>query len=370
MAIITDNFNPFVATDDGGFLGFLNKSLNPFASVAELGRKLGAIRTDFNNFVTSRGTPDLTKPISPIGGRRYYMGQPLTTPTRPVPSVRGASGIDDRGVSLRAIMERDRGPSVAADAGMPDWMQQARDTLQGVDYSGVASQYRDNAAVARARVASLYKALQNERRDAESIYQGYRDTAEESIGASADQASADIAAGYESALQNQADEMAALGLADTLAQSATANMAEDQGYNMGTAAKLGNAYQNANTLGGAADLAYNQGMIGSAGFASAEGQSQIDQQLSNLLANLAMQEQQSNAQLPMQQLQYAQGLQGLYKADQPAGLSASDEIALQRIAADATRSMNQRVDDMTQFFMDKKNMTLEEAQAAANQYFG
>ena len=260
-------------------------------------------------------------------------------------------------------------PSAAADANMPDWMQLARDTLQGPDYSASIAQLQANAAAARARVASLYRALQGERRDAESIYQGYRDTAEESIGASADQASADIAAGYESALQNQAGEMAALGLADTLAQSATSNMAEDQGYNMATSAKLGNAYQNANTLGGAADLAYNQGMIGSAGFASAEGQAQIDQQLSNLLANLAMRQQESNAQLPMQRLQYAQGLQGLYQADQPAGLSASDEIALQRIAADATRSMNQRKDEMTQFFMEKKNMDLQQAMQAANDYF-
>ena len=146
-------------------------------------------------------------------------------------------------------------------------------------------------------------------------------------------------------------------------------MAEDQGYNMGTSAKLGNAYKNANTLGGAADLAYNQGMIGSAGFASAEGQAQIDQQLSNLLANLAMRQQESNAQLPMQQLQYAQGLQGLYQADPPAGLSASDEIALQRIAADATRSMNERKDAMTRFFMEKMRMDQQQAMQAANDYF-
>jgi hypothetical protein len=358
MAIFTDNFNPFVATNNGDAIGFLNSAVNPLAALARY-------RTGFNSFVNSRGTPDLSKPISPIGGRRPYMGVPLTASTRPVPSP------GDPGNSVGYPGAWSTGtPSVAKDARMPNWMKQARDTLQGVDYSGVASQYRDNAAVARARVASLYKALQRERGDAEAIYQGYRDTAEESIGASADQASADIAAGYESALQNQADEMAALGLADTLAQSATANMAEDQGYNMGTSARLGNAYQNANTLGGAADLAYNQGMIGSAGFASAEGQAQIDQQLSNLLANLAMQEQQSNAQLPMQQLQYAQGLQGLYQADQPAGLSVSDEIALKRIAADETRTLNERVDVMVRFFMDKENMTLEQAQAAANQYFG
>lgn len=308
-------------------------------------------------------------PISYLWSQQNKFPAVANTSTVPKGASTATGGIDNRGVSLRALMERDRGPSVAADAGLPDWLAQSAAALQGVDYSGVASQYRDNAAVARARVASLYKALQRERGDAEAIYQGYRDTAQESIGASADQASADIAAGYESALQNQADEMAALGLADTLAQSATSNMAEDQGYNMGTSAKLGNAYKNANTLGGAADLAYNQGMIGSAGFASAEGQAQIDQQLSNLLANLAMQEQQSNAQLPMQRLQYAQGLQGLYQADQPAGLSASDEIALQRIAADATRSMNERKDAMTRFFMEKMRMDQQQAMQAANDYF-
>ena len=256
-----------------------------------------------------------------------------TTTTMPRGASTATSGMDNRGVSLRALMEQDRGPSAAADANMPDWMQQARDTLQGPDYSASIAQLQANAAAARARVASLYRALQGERRDAEAIYQGYRDTADANIGASADQAASDIAAGYESALQNQAGEMAALGLADTLTQSATSNMAEDQGYNMGTSARMGNAYQSANTLGGAADLAYNQGMIGSAGFASAEGQAQIDQQLSNLLANLAMQEQQSNAQLPMQRLQYAQGLQSMYQADQPGTASFTELLDAQKFQA-------------------------------------
>jgi hypothetical protein len=110
-------------------------------------------------------------------------------------------------------------------------------------------------------------------------------------------------------------------------------MAEDQGYNMGTSARMGNAYRNANTLGGAADLAYNQGMIGSAGFASAEGQAQIDQQLSNLLANLSMREQEANAQLPMQQLQYAQGLQSMYQANQPGTASFSELLEAQQYAS-------------------------------------
>jgi hypothetical protein len=259
-------------------------------------------------------------------------------------------------------------PSVAADAGLPDFLAQSAAALRGVDYGASEAQLQENAAVARARVASLYKALQRERRDAESIYQGYRDTAEESIGASADQASADIAAGYESALQNQADEMAALGLADTLAQSATANMAEDQGYNMGTSARLGNAYQNANTLGGAADLAYNQGMIGSAGFASAEGQAQIDQQLSNLLANLAMREQESNAQLPMQQLQYAQGLQGLYQANQPASMSIAQEL---EAAQDAARNNLEMEKLKYQAYWDYRASGLDDMQAkqAVDEYF-
>jgi len=277
-------------------------------------------------------TQGFRTPISYIWSGKSQSPAMGGTTTTPRGASTATSGMDDRGKSLRAVMEGDRG-SAAADAGLPDFLAQSAAALQGVDYSGVASQFQDNAAVARARVASLYKALQRERGDAEAIYQGYRDTAEESIGASADQASADIAAGYESALQNQADEMAALGLADTLAQSATANMAEDQGYNMGTSARMGNAYRNANTLGGAADLAYNQGMIGSAGFASAEGQAQIDQQLSNLLANLSMREQEANAQLPMQQLQYAQGLQSMYQANQPGTASFSELLEAQQYAS-------------------------------------
>jgi len=316
-----------------GAINQANLSKNPASSV---------YKNPFFSFI--RPTTNLPKPGSK---------GPLASAVPPV-------------VADRAVKDR---TTVAADAGLPDFLAQSAAALRGVDYGASAAQLQDNAAVARARVASLYKALQRERRDAESIYQGYRDTAEESIGSSAEQAASDIAAGYESALQNQASEMAALGLADTLAQSATSNMAEDQGYNMGTAAKLGNAYKNANTLGGAADLAYNQGMIGSAGFASAEGQAQIDQQLSNLLANLAMQQQQSNAQLPMQQLEYARGLQSFSQANQPAGLSPSDEIALQRISADQTRSMNQRKDEMVQFFMDKKGMDLQQAMQAANDYF-
>lgn len=253
-------------------------------------------------------------------------------------------------------------------AAMPDFLSQAQGALTGVDYSGVMNDYKGIAAKARARIAAMYKALQGERQDAEALYSGYRDAASESIGASANQAASDIAASYQDAVDQQATEMAALGLADTLAQSAAQNMTEDQGYNAATAAKMGASFKNANELGRAADLGYNQGMIGAAGFASAEGRAQIDQQLSQALAQLAMAQEQANAQLPLQQLQYAQGLQGMWQSQNPT-LSASDEIALQRISSDATRSMNQRKDDMVQFFMDKKGMDLQQAMQAANDYF-
>ena len=275
------------------------------------------------------GAPGTKIPGSFYGPTKYgNIGVDPNKPTFKIfPKGTGAPGGIGAAARVRELA------SASTDAGMPDWMQLAKDTLQGVDYSASATQFQDIAAKARSRIAAMYKALQGERKDASSIYQGYRDTAEANIGASADQAASDIAAGYESALQNQASEMAALGLADTLAQSATSNMAEDQGYNMGTAAKLGNAYKNVNTLGGAADQAYNQGMIGSAGFASAEGQSQIDQQLSNLLANLSMKQQEANAQLPGQQMQYAQGLLDMYQRQQPATPDFTQQLNAQKFDA-------------------------------------
>jgi hypothetical protein len=205
-------------------------------------------------------------------------------------------------------------------------MAQAAAMLQPVDYSSSAEQFEATAAKARSRIAAMYKALKGERKAATDIYQGYRDDAKASIDASAEQAAADIAAGYDSTNQLRSEEMAALGIADALAQSASVNMNEDRAYNTGAAAELGKSYSSANELGRAADLAYNEGMIGAAGFASAEGQAQIDQQLSNLLANLAMKQQEANAQSPAQQLNYAQGLQSMYQSQQPVGLTAAEQL--------------------------------------------
>ncbi len=231
---------------------------------------------------------------------------------------------------LNATADRMAGPpaarTVAAAAGLPDFMAQAAAMLQPVDYSSSAEQFEATAAKARSRIAAMYKALKGERKAATDIYQGYRDDAKASIDASAEQAAADIAAGYDSTNQLRSEEMAALGIADALAQSASVNMNEDRAYNTGAAAELGKSYSSANELGRAADLAYNEGMIGAAGFASAEGQAQIDQQLSNLLANLAMKQQEANAQSPAQQLNYAQGLQSMYQSQQPVGLTAAEQL--------------------------------------------
>lgn len=306
------------------------------------------------------GIPRTPFPYQAAGIKKFSDVIPATTKS---PDIIGSVGGIKGPAELGSVDPSAPAPGI----NMPEFLKQAAGLITGVDYSGVANDYSAIAAKARARIGAMYKALQGERQAAEAVYSGYRDAANQSIGASADKAASDIATAYQNASDQQASEMAALGLADTLAQSAAQNTAEDQGYNASRAVQMGASYKNANELGRASDLAYNQGMIGAAGFAGAEGKAQIDQQLSQLLAQLAMAQQQSNAQLPFQQMQYAQGLQSMWQAQHPQ-LSIDDQIALQRINSYNTRYENQRRDAQYWKFRDS-GMDDAAAKQAVNDYF-
>lgn len=213
-----------------------------------------------------------------------------------------------------------------------DYMAEAMKAITGVDYQGMMDRARQSESDASSRVNAMYRALQGERRGAETDYNQYRDTATDNINASADAAAADIAAGYQNSMQTQANELAALGIADALGQSAQGNLAEDAGYNQGLAETIGSNYVGANEANRANDLAYNQDMIGVAGFQNNEVRSDMTSRLLDRLAEYDLAEQQQNMSLPQMQLDYANSLYGWENKGAPSftDMLAADEFQYQQ----------------------------------------
>lgn len=371
MAVVTNNFNPFVATDDGGFAGFLNKALNPFAA---LNSALTTGRQQFNSLFSNptMGTPRVPgAPISPIGGRRPYVapGMPVA-PGAAAPSMFNDSLAPDASAS-RAIT-RSRVPAAERSTAAPSvvkdleyWLDQVRgqDTT---DYAGLQSDYEDVAAKAKNRIAAMYRSLQGERKAAEDLYGGYRDTAAESIADSSTSAADDIRAAYEDAYQTQAETAMALGIDNPLGGFDMANMADSQGANQALIAQLGQTYAGANDLGRASDLAYNQDMIGSAGFGSREAQAGIEASLAQRLAELsaARTSQGSLANL----LPLAMQMQQFDSALTP-GMTFEQQLEATRQAFQQGASSQQLQLDWVKALMDQ-GQSYEEASANANAILG
>lgn len=202
-------------------------------------------------------------------------------------------------------------------------------TDQGANFDILRNRYKESAADVQERTAAMYRALQGQRETAAGTYGDIRNETGANIQQNADAAAADIQDAYNNAYQTQANQLAELGIADTLLSSANQNMMEDSGYNQGLAEQLGSAYANANELGRASDLGFNQDMIGVAGFADAETRANIDQQLLNQLANLDFQQSQQNYDRSMNMLGQATGAQAL-----DAALSGAPSWEQQQAALD------------------------------------
>jgi hypothetical protein len=218
-------------------------------------------------------------------------------------------------------------------------------TDTGSNWDALRTHYKDSAADVQARTAAMYRALQGQRDTAAGTYGDIRNEAGANIQANADAAAQDIQDAYNNAYQTQADQLAQLGIADTLLASPTQSMMQDAGYNQGLSEKLGSAFANANELGRASDLAYNQDMRGVAGFADAETRANIDQQLLNQLANLDFGQSQENYNRNMSLLGQATGAQALDSSLQPWSPSwDQQQSALDSASQNALRNQQWQTD--------------------------
>ena len=258
-------------------------------------------------------------------------------------------------------------PPVVKDAAY--YMNLATQGLGGVDYSGLRTRAQESVAGTDERVKAMYRAMREIQAEEAANREASRSEAGQSITASADQAATDIAQGYENAIGSLADEMAALGIGETLAQEPAQRVAAESGRNQAISRQLGQISGNLNTELGQGESAFNQQTRDITGLEGANFRSTMQNDLLNRLAELDAAEQQQNQQLPMQRLAYAQDLRGYDQSFEPQGLSFAEQLQLQQLAADSTLSLAQRQDEMFRFFMDKKGMDPATASQAVNDYF-
>lgn len=302
-----------------------------------------------------------------------WAGKPTAAPTGNAPMTPGGmstadSGMNNAGVSLRALMERERGAATEAPVvkDLQYWLDQVRgqDTT---DYAGLQGDYEDVAAKAKNRIAAMYRSLQGERRATEDLYTGYRDTAAQNITKSSDEAAADIAAAYNNAYETQANMAAQLGIDTPLAGFDMANMADTAGANQSLAEQLGQIYGGANELGRASDLAYNQDMIGAAGFGSREAQAGIEASLAQRLAELSAARSSQGGLANL--LPLAQQMQQ-FDASLTPGLTFDQQLKLDDIAYNRGLDAQQAQDAMLSMLIKDAGMDYQTALETVNSRYG
>lgn len=258
-------------------------------------------------------------------------------------------------------------PEVVKDADY--YMQQAAALFPGIDFSGLRSRAETSVSDADARVKAMYRAMRDIQAEEAANREASRTAAGEAITTSAEQAASDIQQGYNNAISALADEMAALGIGETLAQEPAQRVAQDSGRQQAISRQLGQISGGLNRELGQSESAFNQQIRDVTGLEGVNFRSQLQSDLLNRLAQLDMAEQQQNQDLALQRLNYAQGLRGFEQSFEPQGLSVSDQLEAQRIANDASQSLAQRQDALFMFFVDKKGMDPASAAQAVNDYF-
>lgn len=321
--------------------------------------------------------PRSSAPISPLGGRRYGgLETNLSVPgidkpiSRPADRLAGAGGLTSApGASRGGVpaFSAAMGPTIVKDADY--YLQQAAALLPGIDFSGLRSRAQTSVSDADARVKAMYRAMRDIQAEEAANREASRTAAGEAITTSAEQAASDIQQGYNNAISALADEMAALGIGETLAQEPAQRVAQDAGRQEAISRQLGQISGSLNRELGQSESAFNQQIRDVTGFEGVNFRSQLQNDLLNRLAQLDMAEQQQNQDLALQRLNYAQGLRGFEQSFEPQGLSVSDQLEAQRIANDASQSLAQRQDALFMFFVDKKGMDPASAAQAVNDYF-
>jgi hypothetical protein len=244
-------------------------------------------------------------------------------------------------------------------------MNLATQQLPGIDFSGLQARAKTSVSDTDARVKAMYRAMRDIQAEEAATREGSRTAAGESIATSATQAASDIQQGYDNAISSLADEMAALGLGETLAQEPAQRVAAESGRNQAISRQLGQISGNLNTELGQGESAFNQQTRDITGLEGVDFRSQLQSDLLNQLAQLDMAQQQQNQQLPMQRMNYAQGLRGYDQSFEPQQMSVSETIAMQEY----TRGLTQ---DAQRFWQEQykiersNNASPEEAAQRAN----
>lgn len=322
------------------------------------------------------------KYVNNIGGRRYA-GSPVAVTPTPAPTYpqgmgQFGAGYSADGVSKPATaqgfagyyntsMNAPKTPEVIKDAAY--YMNLATQGLGAVDFSGLRTRAQESVAGADERVKAMYRAMREIQAEEAANREASRSAAGEAITTSANQAATDIAQGYENAISALADEMAALGIGETLAQEPAQRVAAESGRNQAISRQLGQISGNLNTELGQGESAFNQQTRDITGLEGADFRSTLQNDLLNRLAELDADEQRQNQNLPRQRLQYAQDIRRYEQGFQPQGLSFDEQMQLEQLASDGRLSLAQRQDEMFRFFMDKKGMDPATASQAVNDYF-
>jgi hypothetical protein len=264
-----------------------------------------------------------------------------------------------RGQDISSIVTA---PDVSPVQDLQYWLDQARG-MDTTDWAGLQSGYQDVASQAKNRIAAMYRALQGERKQSGKQYEADRAAAAASISGAADTAANDIKAAYENAYQNQANVAAQLGLDNPLANEAMTAMGTRAAENQATTRNNQARFLSNNATSLADSLAFNRDMIGGAGFASNEGQANIESLLMNRLNDLQLAKQQSGSLSKL--LPLAQGLQQ-FDASLTPGMTFDQQLSAARQAADQQLAMQKLQQSWVDTLM-KNGKSYEEASAIANQ---
>lgn len=321
--------------------------------------------TPYSDWYAKRHPTPTTKPYVAYPGRPWVSEAVKKATTVPTGGGQFGAGYNVGGGSKPATaqgfggyyntsMNAPKTPEVVKDASY--YMGQAQNLLTGVDYSGLRDRAQSSVSDVDARVKAMYRAMRGIQAEEAANREASRTAAGESITQSADKAASDIQQGYDNAISSLADEMAALGIGETLAQEPAQRVAAESGRQQAISRQLGQISGNLNTELGQGESAFNQQTRDITGQEGADFRSQLQSDLLNRLAELDMAQQQQNQTLPQQQMAYAQQLRSYDQSFEPYTPSFSEQLDAAKISGSASAAQQKRFDDaFFKFFAETKD---------------
>lgn len=320
--------------------------------LSDLGRGLGNTASDFGDFLAGRGPS--TKAGSQVFG-----------PDRGQKPGGGSEREDLIRATNRANADRLRQQESATAAlneeplGILDFLQQAQGLIGGgegggverVSYDPLRQAARGRFTEGDAKLEAMYRQLQNSIGAQSGTIASNYDSGAQALNQNAAQGQNTIGDAYQAARDAQTRQLQQLGIGD--AAAVIASNGTDAGDEQ--AAALAGVEQNraanvgANEAAKQAGLTQNASHVSAAGLAGAEQRGRLQSELSQLLGEYDVAEQQQNAQLqqasrarsqdPTQALSIAQMLQEDHNSRLPQAPSFDQQIDLERLAIDRLKAM-------------------------------